>query len=151
LLRKHYGHHLLTENKKIMETLVKNSTTVARIYEAFGKADIPFIVKQLDKNVLWNVMGAKPNIIGGVYKGAAEVPRFFEALAANYQLENFQVYYIVDCNDDTVIARGHHGGKGMKTGKPFETHWTMEWKFNEDGKVIAYQSIYDTQAYANVM
>ena len=134
-----------------METLVKNSVTVAQMYEAFGRGDIAFIVKHLDKNVEWNAMGTQPIPTSGRYKGAAEVPKFFHNLASYYQLENFIVYYIVDCNDDTVIARGHHTGKGLKTGKPLETHWAMEWKFNEEGKVTAYQNIFDTQAYANVL
>ena len=95
-----------------METLVKNATTVAAIYEAFGKGDVPFIISQLDKNVLWEVMGAKPNPIAGIYKGSANVPSFFLALATNYELENFQVQYIVDVDENTVIAKGHHGGKG---------------------------------------
>jgi len=134
-----------------METLVKNSAIVGTIYEAFGKGDVPFIISQLDKNVLWEVMGAKPNPIAGTYKGAANVPAFFAALGGNYQLENFQVQYLVDADDNTVIAKGYHGGKGSVSGKPLKTHWAMEWKFNDDGKVIEYRNMYDTQAYANAL
>ena len=112
------------------------------------EGDIPSIVAQLDKNVLWEVMGARPNAIAGTYKGARNVPGFFSALANNYQIENFQVEYIVDVNDDTVIAKGHHEGKGRASGRPLKTHWAMEWKFNDDGKVIEFRNIYDTQAYA---
>jgi ketosteroid isomerase-like protein len=134
-----------------METLVKNSANVATIYEAFGRGDVPFIIEQLDKNVLWEVMGAKPNAIAGTYSGASNVPSFFSALANNYQLENFQVEYILDADDDTVIAKGYHEGSGRVSGKPLKTHWAMEWKFNDDGKVIEYRNMYDTQAYANAL
>jgi ketosteroid isomerase-like protein len=27
----------------------------------------------------------------------------------------------------------------------------MEWKFNDDGKITEYRSIYDTQAYVNAL
>lgn len=134
-----------------METLVKNSTTVAAIYEAFGKGDIPFIVSQLDKNVLWVTMGAKPNPTAGICKGAAEVPNFFKALAGNYQLENFRVHHILDADEHTVIAKGYHEGRGLASGKPFKTLWAMEWKFNDEARVIEYHSIYDTQAYAEAL
>jgi len=134
-----------------METLVKNAATVGAIYEAFGKGDVAFIISQLDKNVLWEVMGAKPNPIAGVYKGSANIPSFFLALANNYELENFQVQYILDADENTVIAKGCHGGKGLVSGKPLKTHWAMEWRFNEEGKVTEYRNMYDTQAYANAL
>jgi ketosteroid isomerase-like protein len=134
-----------------METLIKNSTTVASIYEAFGKGDIPFIISQLDKNVLWVAMGEKPNAIAGIYKGASSVQDFFNALAGNYNIENFQVHYVQDVNENTVIARGYHEGSGIKTGKPMKTHWAMEWKFNDQGKLTEYRNFYDTQAFANAM
>jgi uncharacterized protein len=134
-----------------METLVKNATTVAAIYEAFGKGNIPFILSQLDENVLWVSMGAKPNPVAGTCKGVSEVPNFFTALAGNYQLENFQVHYILDADDNTVIAKGYHEGKGLSSGKPLKTLWAMEWKFNDDGKITEYRSIYDTQAYVNAL
>jgi len=134
-----------------METMVKNSATVASVYEAFGRGDISFIISQLDDNVLWVAMGDKPNAIAGVYKGAANVPAFFSALAVNYQLENFQVHYILDADDNTVIAKGYHEGKGLASGKPLKTDWAMEWKFNDEGRVIEYRNMYDTQAYANAL
>jgi uncharacterized protein len=134
-----------------METLVKNSSTITAVYEACGRGDIPFILEQLDENVLWEVMGSKPNPIAGVYKSVSQVPAFFSALGNNYQLENFQVHYVVDVDENTVIARGYHDGKGLPSGKPLKTHWAMEWKFNDEGKVVEYRNMYDTQAYANAL
>ena len=134
-----------------METLVKNSATVGAIYDAFAKGDIPFIISKLDKDVLWVVMGNRPNAIAGIYKGSQAVPDFFNALSSNYSVENFQVHYIVDVDESTVIARGYHDGSGVKSGKPLKTHWAMEWKFNQQGKVSEYRNFYDTQAFANVM
>jgi len=134
-----------------METLVNNSATVATIYEAFGRGDIPYIISQLDKNVLWEVMGTKPNAIAGIYRGAENVPAFFSALGGNYQIEDFIVEYVLDAADNTVIAKGHHSGNGRVSGKPLKTHWAMEWKFNDDGKIVGYRNIYDTQAYASAL
>jgi len=134
-----------------MEALVKNATTVASIYKAFEKGDVPFIISQLEKNVLWEVMGAKPNPIAGTYRGSANVPSFFLALANNYQLENFQVQYILDADENTVFAKGCHEGSGLTSGKPLKTHWAMEWKFNEEGKVSEFRNMYDTQAYSNAL
>ena|SRR5690242_9496678 len=134
-----------------METLVKNAAVVSSIYKAFEMGDIPFIISQLDKNVLWEVMGVKPNPIAGTYRGSANVPSFFVALATNYQLENFQVHYVLDADDNTVIAKGYHEGKGAVSGKSLKTHWAMEWKFNEDGKVAEFRNMYDTQAYAGAL
>ena len=132
-----------------METLVKNSATVASIYEAFGRGDIAFIISQLDNDVIWVAMGNNPT--SGTYNGSKEVPAFFTGLASNYQIENFQVNYILDADDSTVIAKGYQEGKGLRSGKPLRTHWAMEWKFNEDGKVVEYRNIYDTLAYSNAL
>jgi ketosteroid isomerase-like protein len=134
-----------------METMTKNSSTIASVYEAFGNGDIPAILAQIDKNVVFMVMGEKPNAIAGIYKSPAGVADFFSNLGGNYNLENFQVHYITDVDDHTVIARGSHEGSGKRTGKRLATHWAMEWKFNNDGKVTEYRNFYDTQAYASVM
>ncbi len=134
-----------------METLVRNSVTVATIYEAFGRGDIAFIIEHLDKDVYWEVMGTKPNAIAGTYVGASNVPAFFSALASNYDIENFEVDYVLDAGNDTVIAKGYHEGRGHTSRKSLKTHWAMEWKFNDEGKIIEYRNMYDTQAYASVM
>jgi len=49
-------------------------------------------------------------------------------------LDNFRVQYVLDADKNTLIAKGCHKGEGSVSGKLPKTHWTMEWKFDKEGK-----------------
>ena len=50
-------------------TSVDNAATVASLYEAFGRGDIPFILEHVDDSCEWIGAGGDYLPAGGTYKG----------------------------------------------------------------------------------
>jgi ketosteroid isomerase-like protein len=127
------------------QTLTDNAASVAAIYEAFGRGDIPFIVSNLSNDCHWEAAGKGSSKQGGTYKGkgAAE---FFNRLLDEVEFVSFNPVSIENAGDNTVVAFGNLEGKARATGKPYSTDWAMRWVFNDDGKVTAYQNYHDTAA-----
>jgi|SRR5712691_9778699 len=62
-----------------------NMTLIGRIYEAFGRGDIGYIIDQLTDDVRW-VSHLEPIVPwSGDYSGKTNVPKFFEAIANSVQ------------------------------------------------------------------
>ncbi len=126
-------------------TQTNNATTVASIYEAFGRGDIPYIISQLSDNCKWVGSGEGYLPAGGKYKGK-DVQNFFKRLDETFEFTAFNPVSINNINDNEVIAFGNLATNSKKTGKPSSSDWAMHWKFNDDGKVISYQDYFDTAA-----
>ena len=127
------------------QTLTDNATTIASIYEAFGKADIAFILKQVDDNCIWTGAGEGFLPQGGTYKGR-EVENFFKALDDGIEFKAFNPVAIHNIGNNEVVAFGNMATISKITGKPYSADWTMHWKLNDDGKVIYYQDFHNTAA-----
>jgi uncharacterized protein len=126
-------------------TLVNNAATVTKLYEAFGRGDIPFIISHVADDCKW--IGAGGNLLpsGGTYTGKDAV-NFFIRLNDSVEFSAFNSVSISNINDNEVIAFGNMSGKSKATGKPSSSDWAMHWKFNNNGKVIYYQDFFNTAA-----
>jgi ketosteroid isomerase-like protein len=127
------------------QTLTSNAATVAAIYEAFGRGDIPFILGNLSNNCNWIAAGKGTSAQGGTYKGQGSA-EFFNRLLGEVEFISFKPVYINEAGDNTVVAFGNLDGKSRATGKPYATDWAMRWVFNDDGQVTEYQNYHDTAA-----
>jgi ketosteroid isomerase-like protein len=126
-------------------TVTNNVAAVADMYDAFGRADIAYIVDQIDDNCKW--IGAGKGFLpqGGEYKGKDTV-NFFILLNENVEFGSFNPISINSINDNEVVAFGNMTTTSRATGKSSSSDWAMHWKFNEAGKVIFYQDFHDTAA-----
>lgn len=124
---------------------INNAATVAKLYEAFGRGDISFIMKQVADNCQWVGTGEGYLPSGGTYSGKNAV-NFFKALGETVDFTSFNVLSVSNFNDNEVIAFGNMAAKSKATGKPSSSDWAMHWKFNEEGKVIYYHDFHDTVA-----
>ena len=126
-------------------TMIDNATTVASLYEAFGRGDIPFILSHIDDTCKW--IGAGEGFLpqGGTYKGK-EVINFFIKLNEAVDFKSFNPLSIHNIGDDEVVAFGNMSGAARNTGKISSSDWVMHWKFNDEGKVIYYQDFHNTAA-----
>ncbi|NJO25415.1 MAG: hypothetical protein HC867_06060 [Bacteroidia bacterium] len=52
-----------------MDVLVHHIEDVKNMYQCFSKGDIPGIIKRLDKDCIWEVMGGKEIPYAGIYHG----------------------------------------------------------------------------------
>ena len=126
-------------------TAIDNAATVGKMYEAFGRGDINYIITQLDNDCKWIGAGGEYLPTGGTYVGE-DVVNFFMKLNDTVEFSSFNPINIHNINNDEVIAFGNMSGKSKLTGKPSSSDWAMRWKFNNQGKVIYYQDFYNTAA-----
>lgn len=122
-----------------------NVTSVANMYEAFGRGDIPFILGNLADDCEW--IGAGEGLLpqGGTYKGQ-DALSFFMKLGSATEFTSFNPISINAINENEVVAFGNMTGISKATGKTSGSDWAMHWKFNADGKVTYYQDFYNTAA-----
>lgn len=117
---------------------------VETLYQAFTRGDIPFILEHIAPDCRWTAPGSGiPN--AGVYAGPTGVAEFFQKLAASEEVTNFVVNEYFE-NGNSVIAIGHEACTAKATGKSVSTDWAMLFRV-EGGKIVGWQSFYDTSAY----
>lgn len=126
-------------------TLTDNATTIASVYDAFVKADIPFILDKIDDTCSWTAAGEGFLPQGGRYTGK-EAVNFFKALDEGLQFTAFNPVVIRNISNNEVAAFGNLATISKITGKPYSTDWAMHWKFNDQGKIIYYQDFHNTAA-----
>jgi uncharacterized protein len=126
-------------------TLINNATTVAKMYEAFGRGDIPFILGHLADNCTWIGSGEGSLPQGGTYIGKDAV-NFFIRMNEHEEFNAFNPVSINNINDDEVVAFGNMVITSRATGKKITADWAMHWKFNEDGKAVYFHDFFDTAA-----
>lgn len=124
-----------------------NVETVNRIYEAFGKGDIPTIIDCLADNVQWEQWADNSAQKAGVpwmqaQSGKQGVLEFFK-IAGKLEVKDFQVLSIM-ANDTQVAAEFMFEATVPSTGNHYRDEEIHLWTFNEEGKVIGLRHYADT-------
>ena len=125
-------------------------TTVQSVYEAFGRADIGFILDQLTDDVDW--ASCPDSDIApwhGIHQGKAEVPHFFKALGENLEITEFTPLSFA-ANETDVMVVTRWGATAPATGRTVAMdihHW---WRFR-DGKIYLYRGTEDTAQTQNLL
>lgn len=125
----------------------KNIETVKKIYEAFGKGDIPVILEQLSDNVQWEQWADNSAQKAGVsymqpQKGKAGAAEFFKAVS-QLTITDFQVLSIMG-NENQVAAEFVIEADVPATGGHYRDEEMHLWTFDEEGKVIRLRHYTDT-------
>ena len=120
-----------------------NVETVAAIYDAFGRGDVPAILDRLADDVQWEQgirATAIPYYVPGV--GKEHVVSFFQNLAANLDLLHFEPLAICDGGDIVTVPIRYAGRVigGGEIAMDMECH---VWRFGADGKVTAFNHVLD--------
>lgn len=126
-----------------MEVLVHHIEQVQNMYEAFNRGDIPVILKKLDKECIWEVMGGKEIPYSGIYHGPEDVKKFFEKLGNSTDSKDMVAEHFFEAGN-LVVATGHWKAVVRKNKKPFSTIWSMNFEFNDEGKIVHFRDCYDT-------
>lgn len=124
---------------------INNAATVAKLYEAFGRGDIPYILNHLADDCQWIGVGEGYLPTGGTYIGKNAV-NFFKTLNETADFTSFNPLSINNINDNEVIAFGNMSGRSKATGKSSSSDWAMHWKFNDEGKAVYFHEYHDTAA-----
>jgi ketosteroid isomerase-like protein len=125
--------------------LINHTTTVANMYQAFGRGDIPYILSHVANDCKWTGAGEGSLPQGGTYTGKDAV-NFFIRLGEGAEFNAFNPVSINNINDDEVVAFGNMTATSKITGKKVTSDWAMHWKFNDEGKVVYFQDFFDTAA-----
>ncbi len=128
-----------------METLVRYGQTVNKMYEAYSRGDVPYILSLLHRDVIWEVMGQPDVPHAGIYHGPDDVMMFFKKLAESTEVKEMVPEHILE-NGNIVIATGYLKGMALQTKKLLASIWSMIYEFDNDGKIIHFRDCVDTLA-----
>ena len=124
-----------------------NLQTINRIYEAFGKGDIPTIIDFLSENVQWEQWAdnsaQKANVPWLLSrKGHEGAIDFFKSLA-NLEILDFQVLSIMS-NENQVAVEFMLEANVPATGGHYRDEEIHLWTFDMQGKVTRLRHYIDT-------
>ena len=120
---------------------IQNTDHVERIFEAFGRGDIAYILDQLADDVRF-VSHLDPIVPwAGEFAGKDNVSRFFQALGGSVEVSDHPVNGIV-AQGDTVVAMGDVSFSVRETGKTAASSWVYIWKL-ANGQVQSYDQFND--------
>jgi ketosteroid isomerase-like protein len=127
-----------------------NSKTVEGLYSAMGSADIPFLIGNLDPQVVWNEAENFVYADKSPYIGVdALLTGLFARLAGEWNGFSAVPHEIID-GGETVVALGRYGGVYKGTGVKVDAQFTHVFRF-KDGKVASFQQYTDTAQFKDVV
>jgi ketosteroid isomerase-like protein len=123
---------------------MSNRQTVQSIYEAFGRGDIPAILKHLADDVAWEYDKTGSEVPWLTpRRGRQQVAGFFEALGA-VDFQKFQPKTLLE-DGNLVVSLNDIACTVKATGKSVvEEDEIHIWHFNADGKVAKFCHKTDT-------
>ena len=119
---------------------------VQKLYEAFGRGDLPAILSHLAEDVTWKYLGPAEIPFGGTRHGKEQVAQFFAAIAGSLEVQDFGVDRFI-AQGDMVVALGHERMRVKTTGRTYETQWAHVFTVR-DGKIVEFREYADTSAVA---
>jgi len=127
-----------------------NVELVKRVYDAYGRGEIPVVMGSMTHDIAWETVGRPSDFVGlGPRKGLEKVGEFFSAVASviDYDEFNVQEVYAID---DKVFALGHYAMTGKTTGRKMDSDWIHIFTIR-DGKITAFREFTDTAQVAYVV
>jgi len=121
-------------------------SVVTRLFEAFGRGDVPAILDLLREDVEWIAEGPPELPWAGVYRGRDGCVQFFTRIGQHAEFERFEPREFV-AQGEQVVVLGWERGRARSTGRTFENHWAMAFTLR-DGEVAAFRLYEDTAAVA---
>ena len=120
-----------------------NVKTITRIYEAFGRGDVPAILAALSEDVDWSAEASAMDAPWyGVRHGRDAVAAFFTEFGSTMETDEFTPVTIA-ANDDDVLTVVRFRGRARGTGKSVAMDLHHFFRFR-DGKISYYRGTEDT-------
>lgn len=124
----------------------ENVQVVKNGFAAFGRGDIPGLLKLLADDVEWQSPGAGLPL-AGIYRGHDGVANFFQKLTQEAEVLDFQPREFV-AEGDRVLVVGWERMKVKATNRTIELDWIMSFTVR-NGKVAVFREFTDTKALAD--
>ncbi len=126
-----------------MEVLIHHAEKVHRMYEAFSRGDIPFILSNFHHDCILEAMGQPEIPFAGIYHGVEDCRNFFNKLGETVDFKEMVPEHILETGN-TVITTGHMKGLVRKNGKLFSSIFCMIYELNDEGQVLHFRDCVDT-------
>lgn len=123
--------------------MADNISTVAAIYEAFGRGDTAWIIEQLADDVSWEE-GIRDTGISYLQPGQGKehVERFFANVASTLQFSHFEPLALC-AGGNVVSVPVRHAALVTGGGEIPMMEEVHVWRFNDHGKVVSFNHILD--------
>jgi ketosteroid isomerase-like protein len=131
-------------------TMDSKLDTVQAVYAAFGRGDVPAILRVVTDDVDW---ASEPESTiapwHGIRRGTSELPGFFQALDAALEVTEFTPLAFATSDTDVmaVIRFGVTARATAKSGAMDLHHW---WRFRDD-KISWYRGTENTALTAELL
>lgn len=123
-----------------------NTTTVQKIYEAFGKGDIPAILSHLHAEVEWEHDATDHGIPWLAPRRGREAVAEFFATLAQLDIQHFEPRNLL-AGGNQVAAVIAIEAEVRATGKKFRDLEMHLWTFDEQGMVTRFRHVADTHQH----
>jgi ketosteroid isomerase-like protein len=127
-------------------SMEENKRVVESIFEAFGRGDLPGVLRHVSEDVEWKAPGPPVVTYFGERHGHDGATEFFVQLGSNVDFEHFEPGAFV-AEGDRVVVLGRERGRVKRTGKSFDNEWALVFRLS-DGKVTSFQCYENTAAIA---
>jgi ketosteroid isomerase-like protein len=121
---------------------IENTEQVTRIFEAFGRGDVAYILDQLADDARF-VSHLEPIVPwAGEFTGKDEVAGYFQAIGGAVDVTDHPVNAVI-AQGETVVAMGDVSFSVRESGKTGTSSWVYVFKL-ADGQVQRYDQFNDT-------
>ncbi|HMA35899.1 MAG TPA: nuclear transport factor 2 family protein [Chloroflexia bacterium] len=129
-------------------TVEQNMAVIRRLYEAFGRGDVPAVLAEIAPDATWvNPYGKGhfPGQWGQPCRGHAEIGAFLKAINEAVEVRGFEPYEMI-AQGDKVVVLINWKGVVRQTGQPYETLLVHIWTLRA-GQVVDYIGLDDATVY----
>jgi ketosteroid isomerase-like protein len=124
----------------------ENLQVVKDGYAAYGRGDLASLLALLAEDVEWIIPGAGLPL-AGTYHGREGAANFFQKLAAESEVLDFQPREFV-ADGDRVLVFGWERVKVKSTNRTIEVDWIMAFALR-NGKIVKFREYTDTKVIAD--
>ena len=123
-----------------------NQALIESLYAAFGRGDIPFILKRLTSDVEWTMEGPSDLPFTGTFRGPEGVLQFFQGLGSTQSNQKLTMTDVI-AQGDKVAGVGRYAANVKSTGKSFDSA-VAHYFVIRDGKVARFYDFINTHEVA---
>lgn len=120
------------------------TAVVQQAYEAFGRGDVPAILKLAAEEVDWELVGPASLAYAGRRRNHKEVADFFAAIARADDIHAFEPREFIAAGEHVTVL-GWESSTALDSGTKFQSEWVHVFTVKK-GKVTRWRGFFNTAA-----
>ena len=126
-----------------------NIELVRQAYAAFGKGDVPGLLRLFAGDVVWHFPECADIPWAGTFRGHEGVTQFLGILSQTADMEAFEPRVFV-ARSDQVVVLGHERMRAKSANRSYESHWAHSFTLG-GGKIAEFREYTDTAAIVGAL